>query len=347
MTGCELALEPGGKNVYDRFDNPVLEDTMSNWEQLKSDAQFLRDNVARAHERDQEFIRSLLAQFEDRGLSQKQEYWVGEMATRLRKRLNAQDAQQSSQRVADSLAPIAKLFATAQTHLKRPFVLISSDAGQLRLKVVTQGQNAGCVYVYRDGPYEDRDYWGKVTQDGRYVPSREIGSEQTAVAEALRLFAKDPAGAAARFGRSTGACCFCGKTLTDERSVAVGYGPICADHYGLPWGEGAVVETQPLPASAYRDSRDPTEELGYRGSAFTAEVVEYAGFRYEMRNGHAHPLPGQHPAAHKERHCRAAEDEYAQLRARKRKLEREAYENRPKGRLASNSGVPFDDDIPF
>jgi len=25
-------------------------------------------------------------------------------------------------------------------------------------------------------------------------------------------------------------------TLTDPRSVAVGYGPDCADNYGLPWG---------------------------------------------------------------------------------------------------------------
>jgi len=25
--------------------------------------------------------------------------------------------------------------------------------------------------------------------------------------------------------------------LDDERSVSVGYGPVCAGHYGLPWGE--------------------------------------------------------------------------------------------------------------
>lgn len=41
---------------------------------------------------------------------------------------------------------------------------------------------------------------------------------------------------AARFGKLYGICCFCSRTLTDERSIGVGYGPVCAEHYGLPWG---------------------------------------------------------------------------------------------------------------
>lgn len=41
---------------------------------------------------------------------------------------------------------------------------------------------------------------------------------------------------AAQFGALTGACVFCSRRLTDERSVTVGYGPVCADKAGLPWG---------------------------------------------------------------------------------------------------------------
>lgn len=44
---------------------------------------------------------------------------------------------------------------------------------------------------------------------------------------------------AARFGRLTGACVFCSRKLTDERSIEVGYGPVCAEREGLPWGEVA------------------------------------------------------------------------------------------------------------
>lgn len=44
---------------------------------------------------------------------------------------------------------------------------------------------------------------------------------------------------AARFGHEHARCVFCSRNLSDEkdgRSVDVGYGPICADKYGLPWG---------------------------------------------------------------------------------------------------------------
>jgi len=44
---------------------------------------------------------------------------------------------------------------------------------------------------------------------------------------------------AARFGHEHSRCVFCSHNLSDEkdgRSVDVGYGPICADKYGLPWG---------------------------------------------------------------------------------------------------------------
>lgn len=46
-------------------------------------------------------------------------------------------------------------------------------------------------------------------------------------------------------GRETGVCCFCALLLTDPRSIFAGYGPICAAHYGLPWGE----DGQPAPTS--------------------------------------------------------------------------------------------------
>lgn len=41
---------------------------------------------------------------------------------------------------------------------------------------------------------------------------------------------------AAAFGHSTGKCVFCSQKLTDGRSTEVGYGPICAENNGLPWG---------------------------------------------------------------------------------------------------------------
>lgn len=42
---------------------------------------------------------------------------------------------------------------------------------------------------------------------------------------------------AKQFGELYHHCVFCGLKLTDRRSEDAGYGPICAEKYGLPWGE--------------------------------------------------------------------------------------------------------------
>jgi hypothetical protein len=41
---------------------------------------------------------------------------------------------------------------------------------------------------------------------------------------------------AREFGQLYGMCCFCSRGLTDERSIDVGYGPVCAEKNGLAWG---------------------------------------------------------------------------------------------------------------
>lgn len=46
---------------------------------------------------------------------------------------------------------------------------------------------------------------------------------------------------AAAFGHATGHCVFCARELTDDRSVEVGYGPVCAGKNNLPWGTPARV----------------------------------------------------------------------------------------------------------
>lgn len=41
---------------------------------------------------------------------------------------------------------------------------------------------------------------------------------------------------AAAWGHDHDRCIFCDLPLTDDRSVAAGYGKVCAGHHGLPWG---------------------------------------------------------------------------------------------------------------
>ncbi len=48
---------------------------------------------------------------------------------------------------------------------------------------------------------------------------------------------KVTAAQAAEFGHMHGACVFCSRAIDTPESTAVGYGPVCAERHGLPWGE--------------------------------------------------------------------------------------------------------------
>jgi hypothetical protein len=174
----------------------------------------------------QAFAQSLLDQFALRGsLSEKQMYWVEKLAT------EAADRKAPRETAQIDLAKIVALFDKAREHLKHPAIVLDG----IRLSVA--GERAkfpGSINVTSPGSFEDRTWYGRIALDGVFVGSREASP---AVVETLKALAADPAGKAALHGRQTGCCCFCNRELTDDRSIAVGYGPICADHYGLPWGE--------------------------------------------------------------------------------------------------------------
>jgi hypothetical protein len=85
----------------------------------------------------------------------------------------------------------------------------------------------------RDPVTGERAWFGRVLVSGQYEPSQKAPA---GVATALRELAADPVKVATEHGKLTGRCCFCNIKLKDERSTAVGYGQICADHFGLPWG---------------------------------------------------------------------------------------------------------------
>jgi hypothetical protein len=76
-----------------------------------------------------------------------------------------------------------------------------------------------------------------VNRDGTFTPGRDA---TPLVGKVLSEMANDPAGFAARYGKKSGRCCFCNAELTDERSTTVGYGKICAVHWGLPCGCTAI-----------------------------------------------------------------------------------------------------------
>jgi hypothetical protein len=140
------------------------------------------------------------------------------------------------------LAPVVAFLSGARERgLKSPRVRFAAPgAGELALSLAPlTGKNPGAVYVKVRG-----EYAGKVTADGTaYGIAPEL-------VDALRAIAADPAAAGAAYGRLTGQCSFCTQGLTDEGSIEVGYGPVCAKRYGLPHKPRGSAKVTPVLAPA-------------------------------------------------------------------------------------------------
>ena len=189
----------------------------------------LRACVGELSENDQRFALSLLRQGEKNGkLSEKQIVWVDRLTERATKPKTAKTAE------VGNLANVIALFDTARKHLNWPAIMLGYDSRLLRLTVAgAKAKVPGSVNVVDK---ESKTWFGRVHTDGRFEMSTGNPAPQSAI-DLLTRFAADPAGVASEHGRLTGNCCFCNTALTDERSTAVGYGPVCADHYGLAWGK--------------------------------------------------------------------------------------------------------------
>lgn len=91
-------------------------------------------------------------------------------------------------------------------------------------------KNPGWVYVNESSEWGSA-YYGKISPNGDFQASYDAPAD---VAARLVTLAADVVAAAKAYGRSTGSCSFCARTLTHKSSIALSYGPICAEKYGFP-----------------------------------------------------------------------------------------------------------------
>jgi len=132
-----------------------------------------------------------------------------------------------------SLSSLVAYMDKAAKGLQQPRVKIVFGTGEIQIsRAGAESRNPGCVYIKVDG-----EYAGKVTRTGELLVASPFARAKGDIAAALHAFLDNPEQAAKTYGRLVGACCFCARKLTDERSTAVGYGPDCAANYNLPWGD--------------------------------------------------------------------------------------------------------------
>lgn len=193
-----------------------------------------------------EFPASLISQYERRGyLSGKQWYWVERLAR------EAQNPTPPTTVDLGNFAGVVQLFVRASEGLKRPKIHLgfggpSGFVNRLRLSVAgPRSKYHGQIQLTDGGPYGDNTWYGRVSTDGELTLARWLNGEshqdvRDALIAQLRRLAAEPAKVAGEYARYSGQCCFCRKAIgegDDPRSREVGYGPVCAERYGLPWGE--------------------------------------------------------------------------------------------------------------
>lgn len=184
--------------------------------------------------KDVEFGKSLLAKWKRwKELSDKQAYWVQVLHDRV---VNPAPAAEPVQ--IGGITRIREMFATASKKLKYPKIWLGTDANPIRLQLAgPHSKYAGSVMVTDGRPYGSNRFYGSIDEAGILKPGRDFNADVAAVLKAL---SDDPEGTASEFGRVNGCCCFCNTELTDDRSIEVGYGPVCARNFGLAWGAKAA-----------------------------------------------------------------------------------------------------------
>ena len=168
-------------------------------------------------------------------LSEKQIAWVHIIVCE-------SDTPRQESPVTMTLPRLRAMLDLAGETLKSPKINLETEGGG-RVRLARAGQNSknfGRIHITDGRPFGESTYYGYIDLDGGLHPRPSADAE---VIEALIAFDEDTAGSASAYGHRTGACCFCRRLLTDGRSVAQGYGPICAEKFGLPWGDERAAST--------------------------------------------------------------------------------------------------------
>lgn len=137
--------------------------------------------------------------------------------------------------VSVKLPNIIAMFDHAKKHLKHPKMVFSAAGNPVRLMLASdKSKYPGSVNINDDGGFNSSVYYGRIDKDtGEFFARPNVPQ---AVLDFLVELNANPAKVAGEQGRLMGACCFCSLKLTDERSLAVGYGRQCSLNYDLPWG---------------------------------------------------------------------------------------------------------------
>lgn len=188
-----------------------------------------------------EFANDLMVRARARQMSETQKAWMHKLAT---------DAATPSghRNIAPglNLSKIIEIFDTAFANEKKfPRIVLAEAFDDDRTEVLVKIVRCGSRSQYEGAANiktADDEWAGRINRDGTVL--RAGKGKFAEVENILRELAADPLQVLKQNGIATSQCCYCGRALNDPRSREVGYGPICADKYGLPYGSRNRVDAE-------------------------------------------------------------------------------------------------------
>lgn len=193
----------------------------------------LEELIPKLPAKNQSFALSLCGQFRSkRRLSESQKEWVDKLIHEAR---NPPPPPPPPPQIdlGVSFKPLHDLFGRArQNKIQHPTIKTQLDDGtKVKLSLASSASaNAGSVYVNKGD-----EYYGKIDSEGRLTLARRMP-----VCEELHTLVQEiganPSVAGKVHGNKYDNCMFCGRDLKTTDSVYFGYGPICAEKWGLEWG---------------------------------------------------------------------------------------------------------------
>lgn len=195
-------------------------------------AEGLFDKI-RAYDGDSSFIHSLREQYLKKGqLSERQ---LAAAAKFFAPRAAAPSVK--------NLLPLVEFLRNAETNLKSPRLHIEIGGVPMQIKLKRGGMvdlvTAERFWQEKFGAEVPLLYL-RVFPDGTV---RTYAGCSPLMIAAMEEIAESPIQAAIKYAAKTGNCMFCGLLLRTKESVTAGYGPVCASHWGLPWGEVREVKS--------------------------------------------------------------------------------------------------------
>lgn len=123
---------------------------------------------------------------------------------------------------------IFELFTNAAMHMRYPAMHFRTKNGdKVRIYLATKGY----IAIKLNGEYVGKlqaAYKNIILYDSPRFNHSELLNE-------LDTLLSNPISESALQGKEYGRCCFCNRELDNEGSIFHGYGPICAEKWGLPW----------------------------------------------------------------------------------------------------------------